>query len=654
MKKYKLQNQAHLGPCMDVCTGRDCLYVIQNTKQHPGSGRLCVLSPECELIASYEGIGNARQIAVSGNIAIVTARENGLWVFDISQTIPRLLSHYQTLEYATGATLYSNLALISCRQFGVEIIDLSNPAHPRHVGIIRIGEVQSACVYDGILYGGIWGSMQVAVVDIRDIHHPQQVASIPLDGRGDGVLALNGRLYAVTGQHKRGIENTSNENDPCWGMGNGLSVFDISDPRNAKEIHRTFFGKCYNMHFDMWKPAQCGDAIICGCSSLGVFAYDRQTCTPLFHLTLPEGEAVTSFASLGHRLYVCGGETDLYLFDADQPLGVCRRWDVERAIKIQSKLDKLVTEASGMTLIPRYQPETAPVLTLNVCGDTLAAACGAGGIHLLDENFHLMSNTRTKGFCCDVKGTQTHVVAALADAGLHFYLRKEHMLERIAHISTEKAALQLCLSADGRYLLCGCGTNDVLLFDLTDWENPKQISEIHIAFPLYGSNFSEHAMADGTMFLFWHRAGLVYINPSKGDFTFHNIFYKRSNGFTGFGPEQGCDTDGEHILYSLNGGYVFLPLREQVNVDELPLYHASAPLPGKFVLLDGRMIFTERARGLITVVDAAHITRPRIIARAVTSASPGRPVRFAQKLFVPLTYGGIAELQLNDPSKKEW
>ena len=312
-----------------------------------------------------------------------------------------------------------------------------------------------------------------------------------------------------------------------------------------------------------------------------------------------------------------------------------------------------MTETDGLALLARYQPGSAPVLTLSVCGGVLAAACGAGGLHLLDEALQPVSITSTRGFCCDVKGGTKFVAAALADEGLRVWRRDGERLECTFHLSTETPAQQLCLSADERYLLCGCGTNDVLMFDLSDPAEPRQISQIHIGFPLYGSNFSAHAMADGTMFLFWHRAGLVYTNPSKGDFAFHNLFYRRSKDFTGFGPESGCDTDGEHILYSLNGGYVFLPLREQVNVDELPLYHAGAPLPGKFVLMGDRMIFTERARGLIAAVDAADVTRPRIIARAVTPASPGRPVMFAQKLLMPLTYGGVAELQIPDFSEKE-
>ena len=67
---------------------------------------------------------------------------------------------------------------------------------------------------------------------------------------------------------------------------------------------------------------------------------------------------------------------------------------------------------------------------------------------------------------------------------------------------------------------------------------------------------------------------------------------------------------------------------------------------GKFVLLKDRMVFTERARGLISVADVSDLTAPKMVAHASTPASPGRPVIFGGKIYIPLTYGGIAELIL--------
>lgn len=42
-----------------------------------------------------------------------------------------LLSHYDTIELATGIALGPSLAMAACRQYGLELIDIADPEHPR-------------------------------------------------------------------------------------------------------------------------------------------------------------------------------------------------------------------------------------------------------------------------------------------------------------------------------------------------------------------------------------------------------------------------------------------------------------------------------------------------------------------------------------------
>ena len=179
MNRFSLTERSDIGPCMDIKACNGFLYAIQRSDQFSG-GRLCVLRPDLTLVAEYIGIGNARQIEILGSIAVITAREDGLWLFDISLPKPRLLCHYRTVEFATGIALYGNLALVSCRQYGVQILDISDPVNPLHISLVRIGEIQSAAVSNGILYGGAWGEMKVVVVDIHDPAAPKVLSEIPL------------------------------------------------------------------------------------------------------------------------------------------------------------------------------------------------------------------------------------------------------------------------------------------------------------------------------------------------------------------------------------------------------------------------------------------------------------------------------------------
>jgi len=50
-------------------------------------------------------------------VAYVTARADGLYIFDVSALeTPRLLSHYDTIELATGVDVHGDLLCIAERR----------------------------------------------------------------------------------------------------------------------------------------------------------------------------------------------------------------------------------------------------------------------------------------------------------------------------------------------------------------------------------------------------------------------------------------------------------------------------------------------------------------------------------------------------------
>ncbi|MBE6561858.1 MAG: hypothetical protein E7662_12115 [Ruminococcaceae bacterium] len=655
MQTHILTHTADIGPCMDIRAHGGNLYAIQKNLAYPG-GRLCVLTPDGELAASYTGIGNARQIDISGSIAIVTAREDGLWIFDVSELQPRLLCHYRTIEFATGATIYANFALVSCRQFGVEIIDITDPVHPKHIGIIRIGEVQSSCVCDGILYGGIWGGMAVAVVDIRDIMHPREIARIPLEGRGDGVFARDSILYAVTGQHPRGIRNTEDHSDPLFGTGNGLSVYDVHDPQNPVQIHRAYFGMCYNKSNDTWRTAVCGNMIVCGCSSLGIFAYDISTYEPLLRLEFAGSagmeridtrslEGVTGFASLGTRLYVTTTRNNLYIHDTGMQLGECDRWDTDERFPTEPH-PFTVENVHGISLRQIYTPaDDSSVLDICDCGDCYAAACAMGGLRILDREFREIAAYPTDTFCVDVKYANGLLAAALTDGGIGLWKMEGMIPRRIGGIRTEQSATQLHLTPDGKYLFAAAGSTLRLLYDVSDPTNPTQLCRDGGTM-MYGDNFLRGTLADGTVCFCPHRSGLLYANPAAGDTEFRKIFYEMNNGCFEFLPESGADTDGERIFYTMHGGYVLLPMEEGHTADALPIHRAETPICGKITLRGNLMIAAERARGLISVTDISDIEHPKTVGSLYTSASPGKPIILDGRIMIAGSHAGLAEVIL--------
>lgn len=625
------------GACMDIKTDGTRLFAIQRNDQYPG-GRLCVLNKDGGLLGEYLGLGTARQIEIKNHIAVVSARSNNLFIFDITSNTPKLLSHFKTIEYAVGVALYGNLAFISCRQYGIEVIDIHDPSHPRHITTIPTGEVQSACVCNGILYGGIWGAMKVLVIDIRDLNNPRRLSEISLHGRGDGVIVKDNLLYAVTGQHKRGIQNDQNHDDPLFGQGNGVEIFDISDPANPKFLIRHEFCYGYHMGMDMWDANIAGHLLLCNDSVCGVYAYHATTFNPAFHLTFEDNNtAATGLTTFQSNLYVCTNNglylfdqyifDDLYHDDTDQYL----TGTVETFV---CDSDRLVQRFSG----------SFPVLSVCETADGYALACGNDGIRLLDKDFHEIHHQEIRGMCCEVRAKDKYIYAAMAEDGLQIYEREDGLLRPIAQHRFEEPLLQIDLSVSGKYLNCFCGELFIALLDISDLNHIRQLARRDREIGnIYGSNSLSGRLNNGSMCMFWHHDGLFLTNPEQGNFSYRQYHYDRHVSFMGYGPENGCDTDGERIFFNLKHNLVILPL-EPCNADDLPLYPADHGIEGKLIYHNNKIYATERAKGLVQEYDIQDLNHIKTNQYIHTNASCEKPIVIRNRVLIPGWYGGLLEL----------
>ncbi|MBQ8758968.1 MAG: hypothetical protein IJZ20_04665 [Clostridia bacterium] len=644
-----LKEKAEIGAAMDIKAKGNYLYAIQNGSQHHG-GRLCVLNKDdLSLAASYEGIGNARQIEIVGNTAVVTAREDGLFLFDISDTVPLLLCHYRTVEFATGVALWKSFAFISCRQYGVEVIDIRNPQKPLHICLIRCGEVQSATVSEGFLYCGVWGKMQVVIFDIRDLSNPVKATEIPLNGRGDGVHVKDGILYAATGQHARGIVNTADENDPCFGMGNGVEVYDVTNPYEPKKLKETRFEKAHCLSFDMWEAAIYGDTLVVNNSVLGVYGLEPDTLETKFRLMPPavsdKSDAVTGVTSAGGDIFVataCGG---VFAY---------------RNLRIGDELPNTTGDCPAIKPHPfKYDGFGAtakvvysgifPVLSATVIGDYIALALCEDGVHLLDkETLSLKFKITTKGKAQDVKAYGNVLFVAEEASGIEAFAICDGKVEKISEIAFDRQAYQLAVSKSGRYLLCICGSTDLHMLNVSDIGNIKELYGYKTRHPLYGNNLAENCLSDGTMVLFCHRTGLVFTNPDCGDREFHTVEYTAKVNFCGYCAGHGIETDGEHIFYTRDGGLAVISHKDadKTPIESVPFHKDEKAFNGLLTICNGILAASSRFDGKIYIVDLKDIEAPKIIAKLATNASPSKAVFTDKRMLVPCGRMGLVELKL--------
>ena len=649
MSQPFFKEQADIGACMDVKAHNGRVYAIQRSSQFLG-GRLCVLSDDLALIGEFRGIGNARQIEIIGDVAVITARENGLWLFDISLTEPRLLCHYQTVEYATGVALYGNLALVSCRQYGIQILDISDPTAPVHISIVRIGEIQSATVSDGILYGGAWGEMKVVAVDIHDPAKPKVLSEVQLQGRGDGVCVRDGILYAATGQHARGIKNTVDHDDPMFGMGNGVESFDMRDPTNPIRLSAAHFEKGYFVSIDMWEAAIYGDTLIVNNPSAGVYGLEPTTLEIKWRIALPESnssDGITGVTALNGDLLVATAKGGLFRYAG---LGLAQGTPnptCEISAIVQDFYAKTLCGDGELSV--KYSG-TFPVLMLAEAETYIAAACGEGGIHLLDKkDLHCLAVIPTEDIAQDVKIHEDRLYVADGNAGVKIFKLNATEAIEIGRYRTVGPMCQISVSKSGRYLMCSCGGNAVRMLDVSD---PDRITELYSCAmkkgPLYGNNFASEALDDGTMLLFCHRDGLIFSAPDNGDTAFHVIEYIPEKGFCSYCAGEGIETDGKRIFYTYGGGLVPLSLThtDPTAIDTLPRFSAEKKFTGLLTMRGDRLVCAKRYSGEITVLDISDIEHPRILTHLQTNASPGKAIFSDERILLPGGRSGLLEVRI--------
>lgn len=238
-----------VGPTMDVAVSQGVVYAI-------GKGKLTLFKDSSaekpELLGTLSGLGNTRQIAVDGDHAFITSREDGMFVVNVKNpSQPRLVAHYDSSELATAIAVSGNLAAVGNRFAGIELIDVSDPAKPRFLSSVLAGEVQSLVFHGKHLYVGAWSEKEVVTIDVSDPQKPVVLDHSPLGGYGDGLDVQHQVLAAATGHHASG-KGRVEPGDPRFGAGHGIEFFDLKDPSKPKRVSGVKFPPFYRLGMDMW------------------------------------------------------------------------------------------------------------------------------------------------------------------------------------------------------------------------------------------------------------------------------------------------------------------------------------------------------------------------------------------------------------------
>ena len=640
---------AGIGAAMGVCARDGYLYVISNRDDGVG-GSLSVYSLEnavkpC-LVGRLTGVGNSRQIAMRGNTVLITAREDGLVIVDVSKpSEPRMLVRYDTVEFATALCVGSHYAFVGCRQYGVEAIDISDPSRPRHVSYMKAGEVQSLAYENGLLATGTWGAMVSNLFDVSDISHPRHLAQMELGGRGDGVFIRGNLLFAATGQFPRGFKDYHDPSAPGYGMGNGLDIFDITDREHPVLLSRTNIGYAtYYPSFDMWSVIVSGGYAYVGHTWNGVFVFDisdprepRVVCevnfpipvgdknyftmiTPevrKFHPAIlsfdSEKEArspVTDIAVCDGYLYASTGKSDLYVLASDVfSAPECAAGDVDIRENGSFYDGNTYNKLSELEL---FRVAGANIHTVVPANGRLYAAGGHAGILALDADGNLLFSHRTEAAVLDIGVFGNYLFAAETNRAMSVWRICSDRLEYVAETGSEGYSVrQLVVSENGWFVFLHIGGEAVWIINVTDPTHPCiDMRDKRNMGLIYERQISTAAL-DGRFYCaHWNDSYVQWYDTAGEHAVKLDTKLERLVFPSGVAPFGSADAP-TRFLYTLGKGYALADISDEGNMIT-PEKIYGVPCIGKPVILGDVMYTSDKMSGAVRRIDIADITAPAL------------------------------------------
>lgn len=633
---------AGIGRTQDVVVEGNLAYTI-------GASQLRILDvtrPRNPIVLGTLGnLGSVRQIVVDEGIVFISARQDGLFVVDATDPAkPVLIKHYDTIEFATGLALSGDVLLVACRHYGVELVDVSDPSQPRHLSIVRTGEAQSVTVRDHYAYVGVWAAAEVVTVDLQDPRNPEIVARAKLKGYGDGVSVSGDYLYASTGHHRKD-QPRKNPDDPGFGAGHGLEIFDLTDPAEPTWISRTEFPRLYEIGNDTWRVIADGSLVYAVDTYNGIFVLDASDpLSPEFlgHHQLPQGKNGRPFGFVGglalvdQHVLMAGGDTDLHILD------------FPRARPLPS------VAGTPPKIGPRPEPTPNPAFRLYQPGqqvhgvdfledDRAVVACGEGGAHVVQlwPEITPLSVFETEGFATDVAVNGDLVFLAQSAGGLSIcQLPKDSdQLKQIGHYASPPDAIrQVEVPGDGRFVLLQVGASSFHILDVENPTQPKLVLKDSRHGLLYGDQMMRGLVEDRYTTVFWHVSGTHWYDLKADPPAFTGDIYPER-----LGSPNGQVAFGRQSLVTTRGGYVLLDRKESRSIEEVGIikYVPGSPHMG-VPLLDGNLLYcARRASGEVTITDISDPRNPRLLERFPTPGNPCRPLVKNGYLILPDGYHGL-------------
>lgn len=673
---------AGAGACKDIVKNGDFVYSI-------GNGTLCItdVSGDSPVIAGkVSGLGNnIRQVDLTsdGNYAIVTSRENGAFVVNVQDpTAPYIATIYDTVEYGNGITISGNYAFICNRQYGVEIVDITDILNPVHLSIVHAGEVQSCELVNGILYCGLWGECRVDMYDVTNPNAPEFLGSAKLNGKGDGmsVCEVDGKtyLYAATGQHTLSLNVSTPLSDLRYGQGNGLDIFDVTDPCNPVWLSTSKIdGRYYFVNNDYWdtEVSVFDNRVYVYMLNTynGVFVYDAtDPAAPvrLAHIDVPISSSQAAKTSLARAIifpydqsisarspigaivveegamYLAGALTDLHVYrDTDY---LYNTFEFSTSAPIESEGENYYAfDSSGLQGFKRFAT-SGQIYSAVSYENKIFLAAGSEGIIVLDENLNRLntvSNLTSLGICHEIKISGGKLYAAEGNDGLVIYdINGTELVNAKQYVSSSGGHCRgVALSKTAKFAMLQIGSG---LGEIINTETLKKLISQTTTTQMYHRNVA--SIAEGRYLGFWGAGGKEFwydcgeneaatATPTLiANYTTTSVIW--NGGLTDYNGMALSGYSGSISIYMPSGGSSAITYDSQVSIGTNP---DGFKRTGKPTVYGNTLILTDRAYGYIYIYDITDIKSPLLLKEISVNGNPDFAIITEDYIMIPMGYQGL-------------
>ena len=428
-----------------------------------------------KLLGEAGGLASARQVALQGGMAYVTARANGIWVVDCRNPAkPFVAGHYPSTANCTGIDVAGDVCFVGGSKSGLEFIDVSRPQNPQLIRCVKKEPVESQSVAyrDGLLFSGEWGGKCVTIWDARDMASPTRLACCPLASNGDGVWVDGNWLYASTGFSVKDKKPGATAHPGQM----GLEIYDVANPRAPKKVSRVDFEYCKPCTYDMWLVRVAGDMAFCTATAGGLYAVDvsDKSSPKVVDRWVPGNRhQVMSLAVGDGVVYVTVAGSGTWAIEAKG----AKRVAVERGkppMNANVRTPRPKAPKGFLRWLPSDTSLAANVTGLAVTGDVCYAAAGTAGLFVLGLSESGITEKRRIPLaeCMDaaIAGNRLFVAAG-REGWIVFEMGRAGELKEIARVPSATARDVYAYGDGTRW-----AAFNTTVYDISDLKKPKALA----------------------------------------------------------------------------------------------------------------------------------------------------------------------------------